>query len=267
MEVSPERYLSGWNLREPVELARGHCSVVWSVLDAGGTERVLKVPFRGEETDTGAHAAVAHASLGGVLVLRADPQTGALLMPRLVPGTSLMSAPESEMREVTLDLMHRLHRAELRTDLTLWDWFAATLEREGSEPLVTDACRLIREMIESAGSVLLHGDLHPGNVLRDGERWVAIDPKGIVGDPAFEPGAFLRNPVDRLPVTDEELIALEQERIAFFATGLGVPERRVWAWGLAETIECAVGDDPHFTTPWGRVLLALEQIGRANGWF
>ena len=42
---------------------------------------------------------------------------------------------------------------------------------------------------------LLHGDLHHYNILRDGDRgWVAIDPKGVVGEVEYEIGAALRNP-------------------------------------------------------------------------
>ncbi len=39
-------------------------------------------------------------------------------------------------------------------------------------------------------SIFLHGDLHLDNILKDGNSWVAIDPKGIVGDAEFEMAAF-----------------------------------------------------------------------------
>ena len=39
-----------------------------------------------------------------------------------------------------------------------------------------------------SGDLLLHGDLHPGNILRvgDGRRIVAIDPRPCIGDPAMD---------------------------------------------------------------------------------
>ena len=41
---------------------------------------------------------------------------------------------------------------------------------------------------------LLHGDLHPGNVLAARRRpWLAIDPKPVVGDPAFDLAQVLTN--------------------------------------------------------------------------
>ena len=43
--------------------------------------------------------------------------------------------------------------------------------------------------------MLLHGDLQHYNVLLDKDRgWVAIDPKGVVGELEYEVGALLRNP-------------------------------------------------------------------------
>ena len=45
------------------------------------------------------------------------------------------------------------------------------------------------------GPVALHGDMHHFNVLRAGrEPWLAIDPKGLAGDPCFDVCQFLRNP-------------------------------------------------------------------------
>jgi streptomycin 6-kinase len=41
--------------------------------------------------------------------------------------------------------------------------------------------------------VLLHGDLHPENVLRSGTSWLAIDPKPLVGDRAFDLAQWLAN--------------------------------------------------------------------------
>ncbi len=55
---------------------------------------------------------------------------------------------------------------------------------------------LAQELLLSQGEpVLLHGDLHHYNLLQHQDTWLAIDPKGVVGEREFEIGAFLRNPV------------------------------------------------------------------------
>src|SRR5687767_935895 len=71
--------------------------------------------------------------------------------------------------------------------------------------------RVSRDLVERAQSVftdlgssqqnarLLHGDLQHYNVLRDDARgWIAIDPKGVVGEVEYEIGAALRNPAEWL---------------------------------------------------------------------
>ena len=65
--------------------------------------------------------------------------------------------------------------------------------------LVTEAQRLYVDLLaSSAPAVLLHGDLHHGNILRHGEDWVAIDPKGVIGEPAYECGPLLFNPLPQV---------------------------------------------------------------------
>ena len=54
---------------------------------------------------------------------------------------------------------------------------------------------LFSELIESMSApVLLHGDLHHYNILSAVRKpWLAIDPKGVVGEVEYEVGAFVRN--------------------------------------------------------------------------
>ena len=50
------------------------------------------------------------------------------------------------------------------------------------------------ELIASAKhEVLLHADLHHDNIINNGNSWLAIDPKGIIGDPAIEYWGIIRN--------------------------------------------------------------------------
>jgi streptomycin 6-kinase len=43
----------------------------------------------------------------------------------------------------------------------------------------------------------LHGDLHHENVFFGVRGWLALDPKGLVGDPAFDVANLFYNPIDR----------------------------------------------------------------------
>jgi streptomycin 6-kinase len=81
---------------------------------------------------------------------------------------------------------------------------------------------------------------------------VAIDPKGLVGDPHFEPTAFLRNPIDRLPELSgvEELLT---RRIRAFCQLLSLDPWRVCTWSLVD-VKSFSG------TRWQPVVYALESI-------
>ena len=103
--------------------------------------------------------------------------------------------------------------------------------------LLEEAETLFAELSASmAESVLLHGDLHHDNILSaTREPWLAIDPKGLVGEPAYEVGAWLRNPLPQLfSMPQPERVTAR--RIAQFAEELGLDRRRVRDWGMAHAV-------------------------------
>jgi len=103
--------------------------------------------------------------------------------------------------------------------------------------LVEEAETLFRELLESSAEpVLLHGDLHHGNVLAAArEPWLAIDPKGLVGEPAYEVGALLRNPLPQL-FDWPRPVRVAERRIAQLSEELGFDRERVRGWGLAQAV-------------------------------
>lgn len=82
-----------------------------------------------------------------------------------------------------------------------FDWYADTHRTAG--PLDPDLFAAARGLFRDLASaphagLLLHGDLHHGNLLhatRGGApTWLAIDPKGLRGDPGFDTAVMLWNP-------------------------------------------------------------------------
>jgi streptomycin 6-kinase len=99
---------------------------------------------------------------------------------------------------------------------------------------------LARELAASGGgpAVLLHGDLHPANVLDGGSRrgLVAIDPRACAGDPAFDAMDW---------VFWQAEPATWQARAGELAARLGCDEERLWAWCTAFAAMIAAGEaDP-----------------------
>jgi streptomycin 6-kinase len=104
---------------------------------------------------------------------------------------------------------------------------------------------------DAAAPVLLHGDLHPGNVLDGGERrgLVAIDPRPCVGEPAFDAvdWVFWKAEASSWQVRSQQL-----------ASELGVEPARLWAWCSAFAALLAAGRAARGGESAGvRALLAL----------
>jgi streptomycin 6-kinase len=107
--------------------------------------------------------------------------------------------------------------------------------------LVRTAADLLRSLPEpGAGtSALVHGDLNPGNVLRGpGGRWAAIDPKPMLGDPAYDLWPLLEQVDDPFAHADPE--ATLRARTELVADRVGLDPRRVAAWGLARGVEAGL---------------------------
>jgi streptomycin 6-kinase len=80
--------------------------------------------------------------------------------------------------------------------------------------------------------VLLHGDFHHDNVL-SAERapWLAIDPKGMLGDPGYEIGPFLLNPLG-----PPKPAAVLRRRLDILAEALDYEWDRLRQWAIAYAV-------------------------------
>lgn len=82
-----------------------------------------------------------------------------------------------------------------------------------------------------AAQIPLHGDLHHDNILSSDRGWLAIDPKGLLGDPAYEVANIFRNPegATQLAADPRRIAALADA----FAQRLGFNRKRVLGWAAA----------------------------------
>jgi streptomycin 6-kinase len=85
--------------------------------------------------------------------------------------------------------------------------------------------------------VLLHGDLHHGNVLASArEGWVAIDPKGVPGEPAYEVAGAVYSGLYSLAASPPLLQRRLNRRLDPFAQMLGVDRARLQAWAFVKAL-------------------------------
>ncbi len=222
---------------------------------ADGTPVILKTCSL---TDEFPHALAALRIFDGrgiARLLEWDEKDEVLLLERLQPGTMLDSlAPEQDEQATSIlaGVMRQLWRTapaehsfptveQLGQDLT--QLRARYGGGYGPFPprLVDEALDLFATLNASAPqTMLLHGDLQHHNVLRSGDGWLAIDPKGVVGDPGYEVGASFYNPMPGiLDVPDlEQMLA---RRVAQLSEELGMDRARIRGWGLAKSVLNAWG--------------------------
>jgi len=137
-------------------------------------------------------------------------------------------------------------REEYKAFVSAQDWgngFRRYLEsgdRQIPARLVAQARQLYFDLCASQRSVrLLHGDLQHYNVLFDSDRgWLAIDPKGVIGEVEYEIGASLRNPNEK-PELFASPEAVER-RLRCFEAKLKLNYDRALAWGFAQAVLSAI---------------------------
>jgi streptomycin 6-kinase len=217
-----------------------------------GSEAVLKVGVPHREFTTEFEALRAFDGRGSVRLLEGDAERGVMLLERALPGTPVSQlGDDAKATSALTSVMRGLWRvvAADHPFPTVADWAGglAKLRREfggGTGPfppeIVDAAERTFDDLLSSSPAPrLLHGDLHHDNVLAAGRRpWLAVDPKGVVGDPAYETAAMLRNPVGWLPHQDDPSRILRR-RVDQLAEGLGLDRARVTGWGFAQTVLAA----------------------------
>ncbi len=129
--------------------------------------------------------------------------------------------------------------------------------------MVEKAENIFLELLASGDeSVLLHGDLHHDNILSGSrEPYLAIDPKGVLGEPCYEVGAFLRNPFPDL-LDKGNPHGLMQRRVDMIVERLGFDRRRVIGWGMSQAVLSAIWCDEDGVDCMDGMLQVAEILAR-----
>ena len=254
----------------------GVTSFVAPATDRQGNALVYKITVPHDEAVGEEAALSAYGGDGAVELVASRPLSYETLLERAVPGTDLWGVDDDRERvETTCEIMVRLWRpgpastigglgpvAARWADVT--ERRLVTLELPWISGPIERGIDLLRTLPrDQAAAVLLHGDLHPGNILAaERERWLAIDPKPLIGDPAFEPVQILTQSEGRIAETpDPDAVAFRLARIAGLVS---LDPERIGLWALARTAEWSMwsfdrGDtiDAAIAYTWARSLDTL----------
>jgi streptomycin 6-kinase len=203
-------------------------------------DAVLKISFPHRESEHEA-AALAHwDGNGAVRLLEYNVERNALLLERCLPGTSLLQLPEQDAYRHAAAVVRKLGERPAAPDAPFtpiaetaarwarelperWQAAGQPFERE----LLDATVAALHELPPTQGElVVCHQDFHRGNVLAaQREPWLAIDPKPVVAERAFDTAALIRDGPGDL-----------HWRLDFLASELELDRERMRRWAIAHTV-------------------------------
>lgn len=174
----------------------------------------------------GSARVLAHSE-DAILLERAESRTGLAELAR--------SGRDDEATRIICAVVARLHSRRDRllpnlVPLALWfEALGAAAEAHGGILSVADATA--RELLSEPREIgVLHGDIHHENILWFGDRgWLAIDPKGLVGERGFDFANLFCNPELRTATAPGRF----GRRVRVVAEAARLDRTRLLQWVLA----------------------------------
>ena len=244
--------LDRWTVVIDGPIAHGGVGVIVPVRDAAGRAAVLKVspvhPGNAHEAD----AFEAWAGNGAVRIFDRDDALYALLLERASTKTLASLDDLDEMARVAGMLSTRMavpapaHLPRLRDQTSDWDERlredATELPHALSDRAIDAALATLRDLGRAPPEVMVHGDFHARNILR-GRRavpaWLAVDPKGYAGDPAYDGGTFVKTNLLRLDSEPDPAACLDR-LIRIYAEAARLDSARVRSWAQLQVVDAAL---------------------------
>ncbi len=251
-----------WDIR----LGPRYKAARYSFAAPAGDDAVLKLtPAEDTDADHDADALAFWNGRGAVRLLKLDPARRAMLIERCVPGDDASTIGDEDAIRVALATGQMLWRPvgggpfrRAGDEMARW---LRDLGQRTDHPYVAEATRLFATMAPRH-DVLVHGDYHHHNLLRQGGRWLAIDPKPLIAEPEFDVVTLLWNPL-QLTLTP----TLTERRIRQLAAA-GLDERRIRDWAIVRGTQLGLpldpGEDPSTARQISVVRWLLAERPRAS---
>ena len=196
-----------WGLLVESPVTNLSYNYVIHVVDQNNHPYILKMGLPGFDFANEIRTLQLYDGQGCARLVKADVERGAMLLEKLQPGTMLSN--EIDETVVIQNFCHvwkQIRRPlPIEGDFpTVLNWATAFTRyqneyAENNGPIPNEWVKMADEMLceiqqSTTKNELLHGDLHHENILFSNERgWLAIDPKGVAGNPYFDVVSFMIN--------------------------------------------------------------------------
>lgn len=234
-------WLSRWGLTPDGQPLETHTSQLLPVVTKDGQKAILKLTDDDSERN-GCELMVWWNGNGAAKVLA--HAAGAILLERATGAGSLAdmswSGNDAQACRIICHAASRLHlprNASTPALTPLLYWFrdlAPAAKKHGG--ILTHCAEVANVLLSSPqNEVVLHGDLHHGNILDFGTKgWLAIDPKGLVGERGFDYANIFTNPDLADPTKP---VAIESEifaqRVNIVSEIAKIERQRLLMWIIA----------------------------------
>jgi len=245
-----DRCVVRWDLSAGEPFPQAYTSLVLPARLRNGAECILKLSYPDRESEHEALALERWKGDGAVRLLERDDAVGAMLIERCVPGRPLAARSQAFALDALCRLVPRLWKPAasppFRSLAEEAGWWASHLREDWESAGRPFASRLVDVALDAlrtlpstqGGQVLLHQDLHAGNVLSaQREPWLVIDPKPLVGEREFALAPIIRS--SELGHSRREVV----ERLDVLTSRLALDRERARLWCIAQTVAWSLGSE------------------------
>lgn len=235
-----------WDIKiEPSSFELSY-NYVTKALKNDGSLVVVKVGFPNEkELFTEMEALEYFNGRHIVELIEKEIEFGAMVQQMVTPGTTLKEIQKLDDEEATKiaapiirDLPIPVPKNHSLPSIADWALVLQRVYKAKSLKPITiemlDRALCFYDQLENTKTqeMLLHGDLHHENILYDDKRgWLAIDPKGLIGDPAFNGARFIQNFWQTTPTA-----SLVMNRVNLISSICELDKQRIAKWAYIDYI-------------------------------
>lgn len=199
---------------------------------------VIKISCDSQLIESERDALIHFKGMGAIQLIDSHLPLNALLIQQATPGLSLKEYQAENFNDKVNNyalVVSAISNQQLATHtfvhVSQWCQIIDNIQYSDIECHLIDKAKQLRQYLlgSSPKDYVCHGDLHLENIVQHDKSWLAIDPKGIIGEKAFEAAVFDFASQEELTAVINLREVIEY-RISVLSERLGLDRQRLIAW-------------------------------------